>query len=92
VIGHRWLCPLILDSWWEQKLVDPRGLVTHVHKNPPLMGTLSASLEGSFDVFIHVLVSQGKADPTEDCLGVLGRRVVVSEKANIRRDSQPTLT
>jgi hypothetical protein len=64
----------------------------HVHKNPPLVGTLPAALEGSLDVFIPALASQGKADPAEDCLGVLGRRVVVPEKAGIRRDSKPTLT
>jgi hypothetical protein len=49
----------------------------HVHKNPSLLGTLPAALEGSLDVFIPTLVSQGKADPAEDCLGVLDRRVVV---------------
>jgi hypothetical protein len=63
----------------------------HVHKNPLLLGTLPAAIEGSLDVFIHVFASQGKVDPAEDCLVVLGRRVVVSEKAGIRRDSQPTL-
>jgi hypothetical protein len=63
----------------------------HVHKNPLLLGTLPAAIEGSLDVFIHVFASQGKADPAKDCLVVLGRRVVVSEKAGIRRDSQPTL-
>jgi hypothetical protein len=64
----------------------------HVHKNPPLLGTLPTALEGSLDVFIHVLVSQGKANPTKDYLGVSSRRVVVLEKADIRRDSQPALT
>jgi hypothetical protein len=64
----------------------------HVHKDPPLLGTLPAALEGSLDVFIQALASQGKADPTEDCLDVSGRRVVVPEKAGIRRDSQPSLT
>jgi hypothetical protein len=64
----------------------------HVHKNPPLLGTLLAALEGSLDVFIPTLTSQGKADPAEDCLGVSGRRLVVPEKAGIRRDSQPALT
>jgi hypothetical protein len=92
VISHRWLRPVVLDSWREQKLVDPRWLVMHVHKNPPLLGTLLAALEGSLDVFIPALVSQGKADPVGDCLGVLGRRVVVPEKALIQTDSQPALT
>jgi hypothetical protein len=64
----------------------------HVHKNPPLLGTLPAALEGSFDVFIPALTSQGKVDPVEDCLGLSGRRVVVPKKAGIRRDSQATLT
>jgi hypothetical protein len=64
----------------------------YVHKNPPLLGTLLATLEGSLNVFIPALTSQGKADPAEDCLGVSGRRVVVPEKAGIRRDSQPALT
>jgi hypothetical protein len=36
--------------------------------------------------------SQGKADPTEDRLGISGRRVVVPEKADIRWDSQLALT
>jgi hypothetical protein len=56
------------------------------------MGTLPAALEGSLDVFIPALASQGKADPTKDYLGVSGRRVVVPEKAGIRRDSQSALT
>jgi hypothetical protein len=73
----RWLHPLILDSWREQKLVDPRRLVMHIHKNPPLLGTLLAALKGSLDVFILAFASQGKADPVEDCLGISGRRVVV---------------
>jgi hypothetical protein len=64
----------------------------HVHKDPFLLGTLPATLEGSLDVFIPAFASQEKADPVEDCLGVLGMRVVVSEKAGIRRDSQPALT
>jgi hypothetical protein len=63
----------------------------HVHKDPFLLGTLPATLEGSLDVFISVFASQEKADPTKDCLGVSGMRVVVSEKVGIRRDSQPTL-
>jgi hypothetical protein len=63
----------------------------HVHKNPPLVGTLPAALEGSLDVFIPMFMSQEKAEPVEDCLGVSGKRVVVPEKASIRRDSQPAL-
>jgi hypothetical protein len=63
----------------------------HVHKDPLLLGTLPAALEGSLDVFIPVFASQEKADPTKDCLGVSGKRVVVSEKAGIQRDSQPAL-
>jgi hypothetical protein len=58
-------------------------LVMHVHKDPPLLGTLPVALEGNIDVFIPTLASQGKADPVEDCLGVSGRRVVVPEKAGI---------
>jgi hypothetical protein len=72
--------------------VDPRGLVIHVNKNPLLLGTLPAALEGSLDVFIPMFASQGKADPAEDCLGVSGRRVVVPEKAGIQRDFQPALS
>jgi hypothetical protein len=64
----------------------------HVHKNPPLLGTLSAVLEGSLDVFFPALASQGKADPAEDCLSVSGRGVVVPKKAGIWRNSQPVLT
>jgi hypothetical protein len=63
----------------------------HAHKNLLLLGTLPTALEGGLDVFIPVFASQGKADPTKDCLGVSGRRIVVSEKASIRRDSQPGL-
>jgi hypothetical protein len=63
----------------------------HVHKDPLLLGTRPATLEGSHDVFILAFVPLGKADPVEDCLGVLGERVVVPEKAGIQRDSQPTL-
>jgi hypothetical protein len=64
----------------------------HVHKDPPLLGTLPAALEDSFDVFISALASQGKADPAEYGLGVSGRRVIVPEEAGIRRNSQPALT
>jgi hypothetical protein len=64
----------------------------HVHKNPLLLGTLPAALEGSLDVFIPVFASQGKADSTEDYLGVSGRRIVVPEKIGIQRDFQPALT
>jgi hypothetical protein len=90
-IGHRWFRPLILDSWREQKLVDPRGLIMHIHKNPFLLGTLPTALEGGIDIFIHTVASQGKIDPAENCFGVSGRRIIVTEKANIRRDSQPAL-
>jgi hypothetical protein len=64
----------------------------HVHKNPPLLSTLPTTLEGSLDVFIHALASQGKANPAEDGLGVSGRRVIIPEKDGIWRDSQPALT
>jgi hypothetical protein len=91
-IDHRWFRPLILDSWMEQKLVDPRGLIMHIHKNPLLPGTLPAALEGGLDVFILAVASQGKVDPTENCLGVSSRRIIVPEKASIWRDSQLALT
>jgi hypothetical protein len=55
----------------------------HVHKDPPLLGTLPVALKGNIDVFIPALASQGKADLVEDCLGVSGMRVVVPEKAGI---------
>jgi hypothetical protein len=64
----------------------------HVHKNPPLLGTLPAALEGRLDIFIPTLESQGKVDPAKDCLGVSGRRVVILEKAGIQRNFQPALT
>jgi hypothetical protein len=87
MISHRWFRPLILDSWREQKLIDPRGLIMHIHKNPLLLGTLPVALEGGLDVFIPMVASQGKANPTKNCLGVSGRRIIVPEKASIRRDS-----
>jgi hypothetical protein len=52
----------------------------HAHKDPLLLGTLPATLEGSMDVFIPAFASQGKADPTEDYLGVSIRRVVVPKR------------
>jgi hypothetical protein len=54
-----------------------------VHQDPPSLGTLPAALEGSLDVFIPAIASQGKADPTKDRLGVSGRRAVEPEKAGI---------
>jgi hypothetical protein len=59
----------------------------YVYKNPPLLGTLPVALKGSLDVFIPALASQGKVDPTEDCLVASGRRVVVPEKVGIWRNS-----
>jgi hypothetical protein len=59
----------------------------HIYKNPLLLGTFSAVLEGGLDVFIPAVASQGKVNPTEDCLGVSGRRIIVSEKASIWSDS-----
>jgi hypothetical protein len=92
VIGHRWFWLLILDSSREQKLVDPRRLIMHIYKNPLLLDTFPAALEGGLDVFIPAVASERKADPTKDCLGVSGRRIIVLEKASIRRDSKPALT
>jgi hypothetical protein len=63
----------------------------HIHQDPLLLGTLPAALEGSFDVLIPTIMSQGKADHAEDCLGISGGRVVILEKASIRWDSQPAL-
>jgi hypothetical protein len=64
----------------------------HVHKNPPLLGTLPVALEGSLDVFISAFESQEKANSAEDCLGVSGKRVAVLEKVGIQRDFEPALT
>jgi hypothetical protein len=64
----------------------------HIYKNPLLLDTFPASLEGGLDVFIPAVASERKADPAEDCLGVSGRRIIVLEKASIRRDSKPALT
>jgi hypothetical protein len=63
----------------------------HIYKNPLLLGAFPASLEGGLDVSIPAFASQRKADPAKDCLGVSGRRIIVSEKTSIRRDSQPAL-
>jgi hypothetical protein len=63
----------------------------HIYENPLLLGTFPAALEGGLDVFIPAVASQRKADPAEDCLDVSGRRIIVPEKASIRRDSQPAL-
>jgi hypothetical protein len=63
----------------------------HSHKNPLLMGALPAALEGGLDVFIPAVASQGKADPTKNCLRVSGKLIIVPEKASIRRDSQLAL-
>jgi hypothetical protein len=63
----------------------------HIYKNPLLLGTFPAALEGGLDVSIPAVASQRKADPAKDCLGVSGKRIIVPEKASIRRDSQPAL-
>jgi hypothetical protein len=63
----------------------------HIHKNPLLLGTLSAVLKGGLDVFIPVVPSPGKANLAKNCLGVSGGRIIVPEKASIQRDSQPAL-
>jgi hypothetical protein len=59
----------------------------HIYKNPLLLGTFLAALEGGLHVFIPAVASQRKADPVEDCLSVSGRRIIVPAKASIRRDS-----
>jgi hypothetical protein len=63
----------------------------HIHKNPLLLGILPVALEGSLDVFIPVVASQGKEDPAKKCLGVSSMRIIVPERASICRDSQPAL-
>jgi hypothetical protein len=63
----------------------------HIYKNPLLLGTFPTTLQGGLDVFIPTVASQRKANPAKDCLGVSGRRIIVSEKASIRRDSQLAL-
>jgi hypothetical protein len=55
----------------------------HIHKNPLPLDTLPAALEVVLDVFIPAVMSQGKADPAEDFLGVSGRRIIVPENASI---------
>jgi hypothetical protein len=47
------------------------------------LGTLLADLEGGLDVFIPAFKLQGKVDPAKKCLGVSGRRIIISEKASI---------
>jgi hypothetical protein len=42
----------------------------HVRKNPPMLDTLPVAFEGSLDVFIPTLASQGKTDPTKNGFGV----------------------
>jgi hypothetical protein len=64
----------------------------HIYKKPLLLGTLPVAIEGGLDVFIPAVASQGKVDPAENCLGVSGKRIIVLEKASIRRDSQLALT
>jgi hypothetical protein len=59
----------------------------HIHKNPLPLDTLPAALEVVLDVFIPAVMSQGKADPAEDFLGVSGRRIIVPENASIWKDS-----
>jgi hypothetical protein len=63
----------------------------HIYKNPLLLGSFPAAPEGGLDVSVLAVASQRKADPTKDCLGVSGRRIIVPKKASIRRDSQPAL-
>jgi hypothetical protein len=55
----------------------------HIHKIPLLLSTRPAALEGGLDVSIPAVASQRKADPTENYLGVSGRRIVVPGKASI---------
>jgi hypothetical protein len=55
----------------------------HIYKNPLLLGTFPAALEGGLDVFIPAVASHGKVDPTEDCLGRSAKRIIVPEKASI---------
>jgi hypothetical protein len=52
----------------------------HIYKNPPLLDTFPAALEGGLDVFIPAVASHGKVDPTKDCLGVSGIRIIVPER------------
>jgi hypothetical protein len=52
----------------------------HIYKNPLLLGTFPAALEGGLDVSIPAVASQRKVDPAEDCLGVLGRRIIVPKR------------
>jgi hypothetical protein len=52
----------------------------HIHKNPLLLDTFPAALEGGLDVFIPAVASQRKADPAEDYLGVSGRRIIVPKR------------
>jgi hypothetical protein len=79
------------DSWREHQLVDPRWINMHINQDPLLLSPLPAALEGGFDIFISVLTPQRKPDPTKDGFGVSGRRIVISEQAGIRRNSQPAL-
>jgi hypothetical protein len=78
---------LILDSWREHQLVDPRWFNVHIYQDPFLLSPLPAVFEGGFDIFIPALTPQRKADPTKNGLGVSGGRIIISEQADIWRNS-----
>jgi hypothetical protein len=78
---------VILDSWREQQLVDPRWFNVHIYQDPFLLSPIPAAFEGGFDIFIPALTSQRKVDPTKNGLRVSGGRIVIPEQAGIWRNS-----
>jgi hypothetical protein len=63
----------------------------HIHKNPLLLGTLPAALEGGLDVFIPMVSSQGKRFRRK-LSWCIGQDNNSTKKAIIQRDSQLAVT
>jgi hypothetical protein len=56
-IVHRRFIPLILDDRGEQETISPWCWGVHVYQNPPLLGSLPATLEGSRNIFVAAVMT-----------------------------------
>jgi hypothetical protein len=92
---HRRLVPLIFDDGGgggEQEHVSPRCRGVHVNKNPPLLGSFLATLEGSQNIFVSAVTTQRQPNPSINDFGISRRRIVIPKQTGVQRDSDPLFT
>jgi hypothetical protein len=63
----------------------------HIYQDPPLLGSLSATLEGSRNIFVAAVATQREPDSVINDFGISRGGVIIPEQTGVRRDSKLAL-